>query len=140
MTFIKQPDTEGEKKDCPNCGKPIVSRLKEYKDFPSKIQWQNEKETKAHYDKDGNCNGSKDTVHTETLSSNTSQETTPTTKPSLDLLDDSTKKIIKNEATLLYHVRKQVESAIKEYEDDPNPAMIGQYVGLIWTKLFGGKK
>ncbi len=133
MTFIEQPKTEGEKKDCPSCEGKIISRLKEYKDFPSKIQWQNESETKAHFDKDGNCKDST-TVTTE-------QESLPTTKPSLELLDDVTKKIIKNEALLLYHVREQVESSIKEYcEDNPHGGMIGQFTELIWKKYFGDKE
>lgn len=140
MTFIAQPKTEGETKDCPSCGKPIISRLKEYKDFPSKIQWQNEKETKAHYDKDGNCNGSTGDGHAKTLSTSTQQETIPTTKPSVELLDSGTKKIIKNEALLLFHVRKEVEIAIKEYEDDPHGGMIGQFTELIWKKYFGDKE
>ena len=57
MPFITQPTEEGEKMDCPNCGQELISRLKEYKDFPSKIQWQDKEQTKAHFDKTGNCKG-----------------------------------------------------------------------------------
>ncbi len=43
--------------ECPNCGNTLVSRLKEYKDYDNKIQWQDQDKTKAHFDKNGNCKG-----------------------------------------------------------------------------------
>ena len=140
MVFIEQPKTEGEKKDCPSCGMKLVARLKVYKDYDDKIQWQNEKETKAHYDKDGNCNGTTTNGPTETLSTSIKSTTTVESKPSLELLDKSTKNMIKNEATLMYHVRREVESAIKEYEDNPNGGMIWEMAHAIWLKYFGDKE
>ena len=64
MPFITQPKVEGQKMDCPNCGQEVISRLKEYKDFPSKIQWQDKEQTKAHFDKNGACKGQQDTSET----------------------------------------------------------------------------
>ena len=70
MPFITQPTEEGEKMKCPNCGQELISRLKEYKDFPSKIQWQDKEQTKAHFDKNGNCKGQEQTTsQQETLQS-----------------------------------------------------------------------
>lgn len=59
MTKLPTPKSEGDKMDCPDCNMPLVARLKTYKDnaFPAYVQWQDEKETKAHKTKDGNCNG-----------------------------------------------------------------------------------
>jgi len=62
MPFITQPTEEGEKKKWPNCGPDLISRLKESKDFPSKIQWQDKEQTKAHFDKTGNCKGQEQTT------------------------------------------------------------------------------
>ena len=137
MTFITQPKKEGETKTCPNCDNTIVGRLKEYKDYPSKIQWQNEKETKAHYDKDGNCAG---TIITQESTVETTNSTVTEDLPSLDFLDTPTKNLISNETLLLYHIRNQVESTIKKYEVDPHGGMIGQFTELIWKKYFGAKE
>lgn len=57
MTFIVQPKTEGQTMNCPNCDGLLVARLKEYKYFTSKIQWQDKDQTKAHFDKYGGCKG-----------------------------------------------------------------------------------
>lgn len=70
MPFITQPKEEGQKMNCPNCGQELISRLKEYKDFPSKIQWQDKDQTKAHFDKNGGCKGQQ-----ENHSENTTQTT-----------------------------------------------------------------
>jgi len=138
MTYIEQPKEEGESKDCPNCKKPIVARLKEYKDYPNKIQWQDKDQTKAHYDKDGNCKA-------QTTESPLEQTTIPESTiqklpPAVNLLDEVTKKLIKNEATLLYHIRNEVENTIKAFETDPHGGMIGQFTELIWRKYFSDKE
>jgi len=56
-SYIVQPKKEGETKDCPNCGKPIISRLAVYPKNPewNKIIWQELDKTMAHYDNKGNC-------------------------------------------------------------------------------------
>lgn len=140
MAFITQPKEEGETKDCPNCKRPIIARLKEYKDYPSKIQWQDKDQTKAHYDKDGNCKlQTLETTQTE-VDSTSSQTQILVQPPSLGLLDVGTKKLIKNESTYLYHIRKEVENNIKEFEVNPHGGMIGQFTELIWKKYFGDKE
>jgi len=133
MTFIVQPTKEGETKDCPSCGKPIVARLKVYKDYPDKIQWQDEKVTEAHYDKMGDCKG----VTPEQAENQASAEPTPNEKPTE--LDIATKKIVANESTLLFKIKKEVEASLKDMVADPHPGMVWQMTELIWTKYFKEK-
>lgn len=147
MTFITQPKKEGEIKDCPNCGAKLIARLKVYKDYDDKIQWQNEKETKAHYDKDGNCNGitTSGTAHIPetttqgTITQETTLETT-TTPIQTDYLEDDQKKIIKHSAESLWYIRIQVEQTIKDLEVNPNMGMIWQMTEIIYNELYGDKK
>jgi len=70
-SYIVQPKKEGETIDCPNCGKPIISRLAVYPKNPewNKIIWQELDETKAHYDNKGNCK-------TQEASEQTTQQST----------------------------------------------------------------
>lgn len=139
MTFIAQPKKEGETKECPNCKKTIVARLKEYKDFPSKIQWQNEKETKAHYDKDGNCKGGMDDFEGDVITTKTTLETT-TTETIPDYLPDDDKDHIKKTAQTLWHIRCTVETTIKDLEVNPNGGMIWEMTKIIYDELYGDKK
>ena len=77
MTKLPTPKSEGDKMTCPDCDMPIVARLKTYKDnqYHAYIQWQNEKETKAHKTKDGNCNeGSSTITQNSTVESTTAEE------------------------------------------------------------------
>lgn len=134
MTYIVQPDTEGQIKDCPSCGKPIVARLKVYKDYPDKIQWQDEKVTEAHYDKMGDCKG----VTPEQAENQASVEPTPKEKPTE--LDIATKKIVANESTLLFKIKKEVEASLKDMVKDPHAGMVWQMSELIWKKHFGDKE
>ena len=141
MTFIKQPEKEGEEMKCPLCGMDLIARLKEYKDYPSKVQWQNKSHTKAHFDKDGNCSGTQ-TTDTQTITTTSSNTPEGNIEPNsfTNILDEATTKIIQNETILLHSIRKIILTKAKEFEKDPNPAMIGQYVGLIWEKYFSHKK
>lgn len=131
--FIVQPKTEGETKDCPNCGKPLIARLKVYKDYPNKIQWQNKDSTDAHYDKVGNCKGEETPV-------------TPTPEPSpqpetpKSKLDDMTRSTVENETELFYNIKKCVEAKLKSLEVDPHPGMVWEMTNSIWTKYFGAKE
>ncbi len=130
---------EGAEQVC-KCGTHIICNTKHYEatdNYPAKtvLQWQNPDGTAHFFTKDGKtftCN--MPILKTE------EKESLPTTKPSLDLLDESTKNMIKNEAILLYHVRKHVESAIKQYEIDPHGGMIWEMAHAIWLKYFGDKK
>lgn len=147
MTFIKQPEKEGESKECPNCGDNIVARLKVYKDYPDKIQWQDAKETKAHYDKDGNCKTkTQDTEIDPTLDI---QETTVETSSNIEeaniepiseenKLDES--KTISEKAQLLWMIRLQVESTIKDLEKSPNGGMIWEMTKIIYQEVYGDKE
>ncbi len=131
LTFITQPKTEGEKKDCPSCGKPIVARLKVYKDYPDKIQWQDEKVTEAHYDKMGDCKGEK-------VEPTPEKQAEP--KKEIDELDFDTKKIVAKESILLFKIKKEVEASLKDMVADPHPGMVWQMTELIWKKYFGDKE
>ena len=107
MTFITQPKKEGETKDCPNCGGKLVARLKVYKDYDDKIQWQNEKETTAHYDKDGNCkgittSGTADVPETTTQSTITQKNTAETTTGESPLANNDDIAYIKNKVDLMF--------------------------------------
>ena len=46
---------EGATNKCQACGEITVCRMTTYADFPNKLQWQNNDNTKAHYDKTGKC-------------------------------------------------------------------------------------
>ena len=148
MTFITQPTKEGETKDCPNCGAKLIARLKVYKDYDDKIQWQNEKETKAHYDKDGNCNGitTSGTVHIPetttqgTITQETTLETNTANNIQTDYLTDDTKKSIKDTAETLWYIRIQVEQTIKDLEVNPHGGMIWEMSKIIYDELYGDKK
>jgi len=52
----------GDSKMCVACGKTIVCRMTAYADYPNKPQWQNEGDTKAHYDKTGKCKNDDNTA------------------------------------------------------------------------------
>lgn len=130
---------EGAEQVC-KCGTHIICNTKHYEaadNYPEKtvLQWQNPDGTAHFFTKDGKtftCN--MPILKTE------EQESSSTPKPSLTLLDDATKKIIKNEAILLYYVRSLVELSIKEHESNPHGGMIGQFTELIWKKYFGDKE
>lgn len=138
MVFIVQPTGEGEKMECPNCGAELISRLKEYKDFPSKIQWQNKDQTKAHFDKNGDCKG--ETLEVENNETSEQPQNKASQIPNSSLLDDSTKKLVSNEAELLLHVRNQVLETAQKYEKEPNLGMVWEMTSLIWSKYFGDKE
>jgi len=132
--FVEQPTKEGEAKDCPNCGKPLVARLKVYKDWPDKVIWQNKEDTEAHYTKDGNCKG-------ETPK----EEPKPDNKKQTELPKDATlsvehERIISTKARLLWRIRLQVEATIKALESDPNGGMIWEMTKIIYQELYGDKK
>lgn len=134
MTFIIQPAEEGEKMKCPNCGTELISRLKEYKDFPSKIQWQDKDQTKAHFDKNGNCKG-----ETPEQAENAASQTTPTestTKQKAPTFSQETISMIEGEAMTLYMIRNVVNKFLKKFEDTPHGGMVGQFTELIFEKHF----
>jgi len=140
MVFIIQPNKEGETKKCDACGMDIIGRLTDYKGrFPDKLQWQLFTERKAHYDKDGNCKGE---INLNSTTPNTSDNTIipQNTQEKDSSLDESTKTIVTNEATLLYKIKKEVEITLKDVAIDPHPGMIWQMTELIWQKYFGDKE
>lgn len=53
---LKTIKKEGATSVCKTCGSTIICRMTSYKNFPNKLQWQNDSGT-AHYDRDGNCKG-----------------------------------------------------------------------------------
>lgn len=132
--FVVQPTKEGETKTCEHCKKPIISRLKVYKDYPDKIQWQDKDKTEAHYDKMGDCKGE------------TQEEPKPTDEKEAQLkavipdLDIATKKIVCNETLLLVGIRKEVQETLKDIVIDPHPGMIWEITHAIWLKYFGEKE
>jgi len=131
--YVEQPKEEGEKKDCPNCGKPLVARLKVYKDYQDKIQWQDEKKTEAHYDKMGDCKG-------ETPKEESKNEKQVEKKPEIKDLDVTTKKIVSNETLLMVGIRKEIEDTLKDVVIDPHPGMVWEMTALIYKKYFGVKE
>ena len=133
MTFVTPPTKEGDESKCVFCGIRLVGRLTDYGGkFADYIQWQHPTERKAHYLKDGGCKG----VTTNTSENKPEANITPV---NLDMIDSGTRKQIEDDAILLHGIRKIIEDKIKDNVIDPNPAMIGQYVGLIWNKHFAFK-
>ena len=67
----------------------------------------------------------------------TTQQQQQQTTPGLQLPDipdapEHITKKIKASALEIMQVRKHVCQVVNQYEENPNPAMIGQMVGLIW--------
>ena len=134
MGFVTQPTEEGEKIDCPNCGKPLIARLKTYRnnDFPPKVQWQDKDQTKAHYDQFGNC---KDAPQEQTQS----QEPTPAAPQStakVPPIDPELKSKIEGETLVLLQINTTVTDFLKTIVADPNGGMIGQFTQIIYDKHF----
>ncbi len=155
MTFVDQPKEEGEKKDCPNCEKPMIARLKTYKDnqYKPKIQWQEINETKAHYDKDGNCQWKQNKLEEENQNdSNTIPISPPVTDrytnnsnnssdnneklESIPELDKEMKSMVEGETLVLFQIRNTVKNFLKKFELDPHGGMIGQFTEIIYNKHF----
>lgn len=150
MTFVDQPKEEGEKKDCPNCVKPMIARLKTYKDsqYKPKIQWQEIDETKAHYDKDGNCQWKQNKLEKENQNNSNTIPTSPPVlgryinssennqKSEIPELDGEMKSIVEGETLVLFQIRNIVENFLKKFESDPHGGMIGQFTEIIYTKHF----
>lgn len=151
MTFVDQPKEEGEKKDCPNCKKPMIARLKTYKDsqYKPKIQWQETDETKAHYNKDGNCQWKQNKLEEENQNNS---NTIPTSPPVVDRynnssdnnqklksipeLDKEMKSMVEGETLVLFQIRNTVEKFLEKFESDPHGGMVGQFTEIIYTKHF----
>lgn len=129
MTFVDQPKAEGETMDCPNCGKPLVARLKTYKTFDDKIQWQDKDVTKAHYDQYGNC---KDAPEEQ------SHEPTAVTQSTskIPVIDSELKSKIEGETLMLLQINTTVTDFVKKLVVDPNGGMIGQFTQIIYDKHF----
>jgi len=133
MSFITQPKTEGEKMDCPNCNAPLLSRLKEYKDYENKIQWQDVNQTKAHFDKNGNCKGKEETISNEIElnSKNLDIASTPRTEvfgiEKLDKIDIQLDKLIEIESI--------VTKKLTINNTPPNPAKVGMYMKFVYDSL-----
>ncbi len=137
MTFITQPKKEGETIECPNCKDIIIARLKEYKDFPSKIQWQDHDKTKAHFDKDGNCKGMQS--QTTTVETNTSDGfDTPVTAPEKQTLPEISPELkanIEGDELLLLQIRKVVTDFAGKFEINPHPGMISNHTDIHFKKF-----
>ncbi len=136
MVFVDQPKEEGEKKDCLNCDKPMIARLKTYKDpqYKPKIQWQETDDTKAHYDKDGNCVRSP-----EKQTAPVPEPIAPDSPPQfakLPELDGEMKSIVEGDTLILYQTRNTVEEFLKKFESDPHGGMVGQFTEIIYNKHF----
>ena len=135
--------------DCPDCGAPIIARLKTYKDnqYPAYVQWQNEKETTSHKTKEGDC---KDTntsgsanvpdPNSSTVIQKSTLETNTANNIQTDYLTDATKKSIKDTAETLWYIRIQVEQTIKDLEVNPHGGMIWEMSKIIYQELYGDKK
>lgn len=122
MTFIEQPKTEGETKDCPSCKAPLVARLKQYKDWPDKILWQNKDKTEAHYDKDGNCKGSpsetvvtQDSILETRVSSDV--EKVETTTHEIPEVNENFKEFIQENTIELLQIEKEVKEMLGQFYD-----------------------
>lgn len=148
MTKLPTPKNEEDKMTCPDCEMSLVARLKTYQDntFPAYVQWQNTNETKAHKTKDGNCagitttSGTHDTSDTTTILGNITQKIVNEKYPDSPL-DETTKTIVNNEATLLYKIKKEVEVSLKDVVIDIHYAdMVWGMTELIWQKYFRGKE
>ncbi len=140
MVFVDQPKEEGQKKDCPNCEKPMIARLKTYKDnqYKPKIQWQETDETKAHYDKDGKCvkEDKKETApESTTQHPETPVQTTITTQKIPEFEPDQ-KSMIEGEILILLMLNNTISNFVKQFVIDPNGGMIGQFTGIIYDKHF----
>ena len=66
----------------------------------------------------------------------TTQQTTTTTKvEELPTTPNSIEGAVVEYTTQIMQIRGVVTHTVKKYDPDPNPAMIGQIVGLIWEHL-----
>jgi len=166
LTFVDAPTEEGQKKDCPNCGKPMISRLKTYKDnkYPAKKQWQEVDDTKAHFDKDGGCvrtptteTGSTQAAAAQTASTATTTETpkpaatkpaklgapksapVPTSLAKIPELDTEASAIVESEVIMKLMVRNHVEKFLKEFVTEPNGGMVTIWADDIFKKHFSVK-
>ena len=132
FTKIDKPTKEGEESKCIHCNIQLIGRLTDYKGrFPDYLQWQSPTERKAHYLKDGGCKEA-----TPNTSSNVPEATAQPLK--LEILDEGTQKLVKNEALFMVHIKSLVEQQVKEYTVNPHPGMIWEMTSLIWSKYFGG--
>lgn len=130
MTKLPTPKAEGDKMTCPDCGLPIVARLKSYKDnvYTAYVQWQNEKETKAHKTKDGDCKGVTPKEEPKSkLGLDTALATTP--KKELETLDVSTKK------TGIIKLRNQNKKFQKFLENLKQPQFNSDPLIILLQKL-----
>lgn len=101
MTFITQPDTEGETAECPNCNTNLIARWTDYKgQWKDKLQWQTIEPRKSHYTKDGDCKDS-------TITQETKLET-----PSVPIAD--TNPILESILSVLVEIKETLESEKKE--------------------------
>ena len=66
-----------------------------------------------------------------------STEDVVTNEEALNLLDESTQKLVKNEAEVMVHIRTLVENKVKDLTVDPHPGMIWEMTHAIWLKYFG---
>ncbi len=144
MTNLPKCTKEGEEIKCPNCGIEIISRLKTYKDnrFKPYIQWQNLHDTNSHLNPEGKCRGLEtEPREGQSSKSETLEEAQETPKPTVPSLLDAVKKAsISTKATLLWQIRLQVESTVKNLEVSPNGGMIWEMTKIIYYDLYGGSK
>lgn len=136
--YIEQPRAEGQTKECHNCKNPLIGRLKVYKDWPDKIQWQDIDKTESHYDKDGNCKGTQSITAPK-------EEPTQTTTPQAEPKKEDTKPLEKAQeisikARVLWRIRLQVEATVRDLEATPNGGMIWEMTKIIYQELYGDKK
>jgi len=132
MVFIEQPKKEGDTMDCPTCNVQLIGRLKEYNDFPSKIQWQDTDKTKAHFDKDGNCNS-------EGVEPTTQESTPQFTVNKSDVLLNTSKKIVQDESEVLLSIRNEVLDVAGKYDEEPNLGMVWEMTHAIWLKHYSDR-
>lgn len=131
MNFPKAK-TEGEKMDCPKCGKQVIARLKSYKNdmYPSYIQWQSLEENKAHLDPQGNCPTQQDdTEGTDRSSKNGDVSKIPP-------FDENTNNMIRGETLILLQLNNTILQFVKSVMIDPSPAMVGQFTKILYDKHF----
>lgn len=127
----------GDKIDCGTCEAHLICRMSNYEGrFADKPQYQDEDNTKAHFDKFGNC---KNKPTKEEIPKQTDEKQSQL-KSDTEELDIATKKIVCNETILMVKIRKEIEATLKDVVIDPHPGMVWEMTHAIWLKYFGEKE
>jgi len=136
VTLLNFPKAkvEGQKMDCPNCGKQVIARLKSYKNdmYPAYIQWQSLEENKAHLDSQGNCLVQQD----DTEGTDWTKKDADVTISKIPSFDESTKLMVCGETLVLLQLNNTILEFVKTMEVDPSPAKIGQFTKILYDKHF----